>query len=116
MKGIVFTEFIEFVEDSFGFEVTQEMIEASSLSNDGVYTGIGTYNASELVAMVVQLSGLVKKEIATRLSISSHTVITHIRRLYEKLNATNAPSAVNKAYRMGIFPSRRQEDSEHLHK
>lgn len=63
MKGIVFTEFIEFVEDSFGFEITQEMIDTSSLSTDGVYTGVGTYNSSELVAMVVQLSGLVKKEI-----------------------------------------------------
>jgi hypothetical protein len=33
--------------------------------------------------------------------------------MYEKLNATNAPSAVNKAYSLGIFPSRKQEDAAH---
>ncbi len=64
----------------------------------------------ELEILTLLAEGLVKKEIAARLSISSHTVITHIRRIYEKLNATNAPSAVNKAYRMGILPSRRQGD------
>ena len=50
--------------------------------------------------------GLVKKEIADRLCISSTTVVTHVSHIYEKLNATNAPSAINKAYRLGIFPTR----------
>ena len=50
--------------------------------------------------------GLVKKEIADRLSISSSTVVTHVSHIYAKLNATNAPSAINRAYRMGIFSTR----------
>jgi len=62
----------------------------------------------EMEILTLLAEGLVKKEIATRLSISNHTVITHIRRMYEKLNATNAPSAVSKAYSMGICPSRKQ--------
>jgi hypothetical protein len=56
MKGIVFTEFIEFVEDRFGFEISEDMIMGANLKSDGIYTGIGTYPHSELVNMVIQLS------------------------------------------------------------
>lgn len=47
--------------------------------------------------------GYAKKEIADRLSISYTTVDSHVRSIYEKLQVTNAPSAVNKAYKLGIF-------------
>lgn len=52
MKGIVFTEFIEFVEDEFGYAVAQHMIEQAQTSTEGVYTAVGTYDASELLHMV----------------------------------------------------------------
>ena len=48
--------------------------------------------------------GLVKKEIASELNISHFTVATHIRHIYEKLEVQNAPSAINKAHRLGLFP------------
>ena len=63
MKGIVFTEFIEFVEDSFGFEVSEDMIEGAELANDGVFTSVGTYDASEMVKMVLKLSELTKTDV-----------------------------------------------------
>jgi DNA-binding NarL/FixJ family response regulator len=50
--------------------------------------------------------GLVKKEIADRLSIGYTTVDTHVRHIYEKLQVTNAPAAVSKAYKLGIFTAR----------
>ena len=58
----------------------------------------------ELEVLSLLAEGLVKKEIAERLCISSTTVVTHVSHIYEKLNASNAPSAINKAYRLGIFP------------
>lgn len=48
--------------------------------------------------------GLVKKEIAEKLSIGYTTVDTHVRHIYEKLHVTNAASAVSKAYKMRISP------------
>ncbi len=63
----------------------------------------------EMEILTLLAEGLVKKEIATRLGISSHTVITHVSHIYDKLQATNAPSAINKAYRLGIFPTRHAE-------
>lgn len=43
--------------------------------------------------------GLIKKQIAERLDISVHTVTTHIRRVYEKLQVTTNTAAVAKALR-----------------
>lgn len=57
MKGIVFTEFLEMVEDTFSPDVADKIIDASTnLSTDGAYTAIGTYHHSELIELVTHLS------------------------------------------------------------
>lgn len=63
MKGVVFTEFVEFVEEHFGLRAADEMIARSRLESGGAYTAIGTYDHRELVQMVGQLSGLSGKPI-----------------------------------------------------
>lgn len=55
MKGIVFTEFLEMVEDTFGYEMVDRIITESDLTNDGAYTSVGTYNHAELVDMIASL-------------------------------------------------------------
>ena len=61
---------------------------------------------SERELEIIQLlaEGLVKKEIASRLNIGYSTVDTHVAHIYEKLDVTNAPSAVDRAHRLGLFP------------
>lgn len=61
---------------------------------------------SERELEIIQLlaEGLVKKEIATRLQIGYSTVDTHVAHIYDKLNVSNAPSAVNRAHRLGLLP------------
>lgn len=49
--------------------------------------------------------GLMKKDISERLDIGITTVATHVRRIYEKLDVVNAPAAISKAYKAGIFSS-----------
>ena len=56
MKGVIFTEFLEVVEEAFGIEVVDEMLTKSKAS--GVYTAVGTYDDSEMNDMVVTLSKL----------------------------------------------------------
>ncbi len=62
MKGIVFTEFLEMVEQEFGDEVVDHIIESSDLESDGAYTAIGTYHHSEIVQLLMNLSDHVKAD------------------------------------------------------
>jgi hypothetical protein len=63
MKGVVFTQFIEMVEDKFGFDTVDDMIEQSGVS--GVYTQAGNYPATELLEMVTALSNITEIPVAT---------------------------------------------------
>lgn len=56
MKGIVFTEFIEMVEDKFSYDVADEIIENADLESGGVYTSVGSYDHHEIVQLVSNLS------------------------------------------------------------
>ncbi len=56
MKGVIFTEFLEMVEDKFGFVVADKIVTESELPSNGVYTAVGTYAHSEMVNLVVALS------------------------------------------------------------
>ncbi len=47
--------------------------------------------------------GLAYKEIAEKLSISPHTVHTHIKKIYEKLHARNRQEALTTARKKGII-------------
>jgi len=58
----------------------------------------------ELQILSLLAEGLVKKQIAKKLSITYATVDTHVGRIYQKLDVSNAPSAVNRAHRMRLFP------------
>jgi ATP/maltotriose-dependent transcriptional regulator MalT len=44
-----------------------------------------------------------KKEIASQLKISITTVAYHVQHIYEKLEVPNAPAAVNRTHRLGLF-------------
>ena len=56
MKGIVFTEFLDLVETKFGLEVVDKIIEQSELESNGAYTAIGTYQFSEMLQLLQNLS------------------------------------------------------------
>jgi hypothetical protein len=57
MKGLVFTEFMDMVEDKFGEDMVDDLIDATDPASGGSYTTVGTYDHQELVNMVVELSG-----------------------------------------------------------
>ena len=55
MKGIVFTEFLELVEQKFGLEMVDRIITQSDLGSKGIYTAIGTYEFSEMLQLLQNL-------------------------------------------------------------
>ncbi|MFT4848079.1 MAG: hypothetical protein ACJA2M_002358 [Polaribacter sp.] len=56
MKGIVFTEFLDLVEEKFGLEILDHIITSSDLESKGIYTSIGTYSFSEMLQLLQHLS------------------------------------------------------------
>ena len=56
MKGLVFREFLGMVEDEFGYETVDTIIEKSKVPSKGVYTSVGTYKVEEMFALVGELS------------------------------------------------------------
>ncbi|MEP2936108.1 MAG: heme NO-binding domain-containing protein [Gilvibacter sp.] len=56
MKGIVFTEFLELVEETFGLEMSDAIITESDLPSKGVYTAVGTYEFGEMLQLLGKLS------------------------------------------------------------
>lgn len=56
MKGIVFQGFLNLVEETFGLEMMDAIIEESNLASGGAYTSVGTYDYGEIVTMAGHLS------------------------------------------------------------
>jgi len=56
MKGIVFTEFLEMVEQEFEPAMVETILERANLPSGGAYTSVGTYDHAEIVELVAQLS------------------------------------------------------------
>lgn len=69
MKGLIFTEFLDLVEEKFGAEVSDNIIENSNLPHGGAYTSVGTYPHEEIVALVVNLSKETKIDVPTLLDV-----------------------------------------------
>ena len=60
-------------------------------------------SAREVEVLELLAKGMVKKQIATTLGIGVTTVVSHVGHIYSKLEASNAPSAIAKGFRLGIL-------------
>ena len=69
MKGMVFTELFELIEEKFGYDRLDDVIDASSLATDGSYTATGSYPFEELARIVTNLSEQTGIEAGTLLEV-----------------------------------------------
>lgn len=67
MKGVVFTEFMDMVEEVFSDDILDTIIRKANLPNNGAYTTVGTYDHEEIVNLVVALSEETSTEVAVLL-------------------------------------------------
>jgi hypothetical protein len=56
MKGMIYTAFLDMVEETFSPSLADDIIVSANLPSGGSYTSLGTYDHAELIALVVQLS------------------------------------------------------------
>ena len=56
MKGAVFTNFQEMIEENFGMECWEVLLEKCDLPSGGMYTSASTYDDQEILSLVGALS------------------------------------------------------------
>lgn len=92
MKGIVFTEFLEMVEDHFSLDMVDDLIDDCDLPSGGVYTAVGTYSHEEIVALVSALSQRSSIPISQLLKVFGEHLFGQFAKNYSVFfaNVTNA--------------------------
>lgn len=85
MKGMIFTELLEFVEEKFGFEIADSMIEGSMLPVKGAYTQAGNYSFEELVSIVTRLSSATGIDSETLIEAYARHLFGRIAQMYSTL-------------------------------
>ncbi|QCE41518.1 heme NO-binding domain-containing protein [Psychroserpens sp. NJDZ02] len=88
MKGIVFTEFLELVEEKFGLEMVDNIILSSDLESEGAYTAVGTYSFSEMLQLLQHLSANTGISIDNLLLVYAEHFFSVIEKSYPGLLAT----------------------------
>jgi hypothetical protein len=78
MKGIIFTEFLDFIEARAGYETVDAILEAAQPASGGAYTAVGNYEFKELSDLLALLSGRLEKPIPNILRSFGH----HLFRRY----------------------------------
>lgn len=89
MRGVIFTELFELIEDKFGFEALDDIIMAADLPNDGAYAATGNYPFSELLSIVVQLHEHTKLPIETLLEVFGEYLFSRLFSMHPEFNAAN---------------------------
>jgi len=84
-------------------EITARVIRAAASQSQQQAASL-SQRETEVIAELAR--GATTAEIATSLVISENTVKTHIRRILEKLEATNRAEAVARAIALGLIPRR----------
>lgn len=82
MMGMVFTEFLELVEDKFSVETADRVIQAAQTSTGGAYTSVGKYDHAEIVRMVQALSEETKIPVTELLRVFGQHLASRFSKLY----------------------------------
>ncbi len=90
MKGIVFTEFLEMVEGSFGYDMVDTIIANANLPHNGIYVAGGTYPHTEMISLVTVLSKESKIEVKNLLEIYGKHLFGLLIKMYPQLAAGKA--------------------------
>lgn len=82
MRGLVFTEFLDFVEQAAGPEMVENMLDACDLESGGAYTSVGTYDHEEILKMLTFLNQATGQDVSEMVTafgrnLFGQLVITH---------------------------------------
>ncbi len=82
MKGIVFTEFMDHLEQVYGPVIVENVVANSGVESEGAYTSVGTYPCSELIRLISAMSSLTGLEISKIIRQFGEQLAVSFRRDY----------------------------------
>ncbi len=82
MKGIVFSEFLDMVEDLFSVETSERLIDEVKLPSGGAYTTVGTYDTQEMVDLVTKLSEITAISVPDLLKTFGHHLLMRFAEIF----------------------------------
>jgi hypothetical protein len=82
MKGFVFTEFCDMVDQTFSPVVLETIITKSNLPSKGIYTSAGYYAHQEMVTLVTELSRETNTSIPDLLKAFGRYLFPRFKTLY----------------------------------
>jgi hypothetical protein len=59
MKGVIFTEFLEMVEEKYGARVAKHVVTSEKLGSGGRYSAVGNYDHEEIAELASRLSSAI---------------------------------------------------------
>jgi len=84
MLGMVFTEFIELVEERFSPEIADQVLQDVAPANGGAYTAVGYYPHEDMMALVTALAARTGAPVATLM----HTFGEHLLVRFTEVHAS----------------------------
>jgi len=84
MKGIIFTEFVEMVEEKFGFTMADNLLQQPGLKSEGVYTSVGTYDFNEMIILLSKLSADIQTPIPELLKVFGYHLFSRFYDIYPR--------------------------------
>lgn len=81
-------------------QIARYVLSAFSASRQKKLTIELTSREQEILSYLAE--GLIKKQVAAKLSISTHTVDYHVRKIYDKLQVNTVSGAISKAVKEGL--------------
>lgn len=85
MKGLIFVEFIELMDEKFGPEFTEEVISGVNLPSKAQYTNVGTYDDGEMSMLLEKVSEKTKIHIPKLLIEFGHHLFNSFKKKHPQL-------------------------------
>lgn len=82
MKGVIFTEFLDFIESQSSYDTVDAIIQKVSPPSAGAYTAVGNYDYSELADLTVALSQMTHKSIPVLMRSFGHYLFKRYTVIY----------------------------------
>ena len=82
MKGILFTQFLEMVEERYSPAIADRILLAAQLPSGGAYTAVGTYDHGEIWSLVIELSRQINIPVPDLFRTYGEYLFVHFVRIY----------------------------------